>query len=131
MIKNVLQEIVCDECKEVLINVRPYEKNLVLENCGWKIIKNPPMCKGMDKHICPKCVDKLKNKKLIKSIKIHIDKGEGYDECKYIEIQSKDISKEFFKDVETIFGITCDTLKKLIENFEFESDKAKKERFIW
>ena len=124
MIKNVIQEIVCDVCEETSIVIKTGQKKLALETHGWKVFENSPMSKGMDKHICPDCV---KKNNLIKSIKIYVDRGERDDEYKHIRIKSKNISEEYFKDVEEYFGITPDALKKLIENFEFEKDKNKGE----
>ena len=125
MIKNVMQEIVCDECEKTSIIVKTDEKKLALETHGWKVIENPPMCKGMGKHICPDCVEK--NKNLIKSIKICVDRGEINNEYKQLEIKSKNITEKYFIDAEEYIGINSDTLKKLIENFEFEYDKLKGE----
>jgi hypothetical protein len=95
---------------------------MALKTCGWEIIENPPTRKGTDKHICPGCVKK--NKNLIKSIKIYVDRGNKNDKDKYLDICSKCISPRYFKDVEKYCGITPAALKKLIENFEFEKDKG-------
>jgi hypothetical protein len=76
MIKEVLQEIVCDECKKTSIVINTSNKNETLKKHGWKVKENPPMCKGMDMHLCPNCSKEQKILTIEKeNIKLEVQKG--------------------------------------------------------
>ena len=74
--------VVCDECNKALIVFNASNKNAALKEHGWKVIENPPMCKGLDKHLCPNCAKEQKplvkivvEKEKEENIELKVQKG--------------------------------------------------------